>query len=126
MIEPKQARHPRKSGGVSEVGPLKKPTPLDQGVIAPHVDARHESSYNEGVDDGDRWKDGVWVGPRSLRFFLVANGFFVAFWFLVITGIALGFWFDVADVSSWVVALPLAMGAAAAVTAGLLFGFSRG
>jgi hypothetical protein len=73
------------------------------------------------------WDDnGHWVGPRQLRLFLRLNWFFAAFWQLVVTSIALAFWFDVVDISSWLLALPLALVSGALVTLGFMFAFSRG
>ena len=73
------------------------------------------------------WDDnGVWVGPRDLRHFLRVNWFFVAFWDFVVTFIALAFWFDVAKISSWLLALSLAVVSGGLLTVGFMFSFSRG
>ena len=83
-------------------------------------------SYDLTVTD-PRWDaNGFWVGPRNLRDFLKINWFFVAFWQFVVTFIALAFWFDVANVSSWPLALPLAVVSGGLVTLGFMFAFSRG
>jgi hypothetical protein len=78
------------------------------------------------VDEVGWDDDGHWVGPRDLRVFLHANWFFAAFWDLVLTGIALAFFFDIAKVSTWLLAFPLALAVGGIATLGFMFAFSRG
>lgn len=75
--------------------------------------------------DEERWDDGLWVGPRSLRVFLGANRFFVGWWLFILTAIALAFWIDVANLR-FPFALPLAIVTGGAITLGAMFAFSRG
>lgn len=72
----------------------------------------------------EMWVDGVWVGPRSLRFFLRVNRVLVRIWLFVICGIVLGFWVDVTDVPSWSVP-PLTIATGTGVTVAVMFCFSR-
>jgi hypothetical protein len=81
----------------------------------------------ESIDASDAlWCEGVWVGPRSSRVFVRRNRFFVGFWAFVLTGISIAFWADVVGLRSWLLILPLAIPTAAAATACVAFGFSRG
>ena len=73
----------------------------------------------------EMWVDGVWAGPRSLRFFLRANRVFFGIWLFVIGGIALAFWVDVSGVPSWS-APPLAIVTGTGVTVAFMFCFARG
>ena len=73
----------------------------------------------------DLWVDGVWVGPRSLRFFLRVNWFLVVAWLLILCGIALAIWIDVAEVPSWSIP-PLTIATGTGATLAFMFGFSRG
>jgi hypothetical protein len=73
----------------------------------------------------EMWVDGVWAGPRSLRFFLRVNRVFFGVWLLVVCGIALAFWVDGSGVPSWSAPL-LAIVTGTGVTVAFMFCFSRG
>jgi hypothetical protein len=78
-----------------------------------------------GESAQEMWVDGVWVGPRSLLFFLGANRFFVAWCLLIVNGIALGIWVEVVDVPSWSVP-QLTIVTGTGLTVAFMFCFSRG
>ena len=82
------------------------------------------STGESAFDPDDLVCDGRWVGPRSLRVFVLANRVFVAVWAFVLTSISIAVWAH--SGLSWLFRLPLAIATGAAVTTCLLFAFSRG
>jgi hypothetical protein len=116
----KRLRGPRLDGGKA----------LDYNVImdgtrvpaqrSPLADAEPEAEVEEMCVDGR------WVGPPSLRLFVRANRFFVAFWFFILTFMSVAFWFDPGGISSLWLAVPLAVITGGTVTLAFMFAFSRG
>jgi hypothetical protein len=91
---------------------------LRAAVAIPNQDLREVSDelWNE---------DGVWQGPRDLRFFLRTNWYVAAFWWMVLTFITIGIIFGEAEIPG-LYAIPLGILAGAAATLFFMFLFSRG